>query len=125
MRYRYCYWFHHSTSLGIGNALTMWLLLYNPSLYLLRVKHIVVSCFILHSWSQHRLYIYEIIVDLQIVWVTVLLPILLLIVCFYPSQPVSVFAMCYRYGCWFTCSLCIGYAIPIWFFICRKYRHRL
>ena len=88
MRYRYCYWFHHLTSLGIGNALTMWSLLYNPSLYLLRVKHIVVSCFILHSWSQHRLYIYEIIVDLQIVWVTVLLPILLLIVCFYPSHSV-------------------------------------
>ena len=63
MRYRYCYWFHHSTSLSIGNALTMWLLLYNPSLYLLRVKHIVVSCFILHSWSLHRLCIYDMIVD--------------------------------------------------------------
>ena len=34
-----------------------------------------------------------------------MLPILLLIVCFQLSQPLSVFAMCYRYDCCYTASL--------------------
>ena len=55
-----------------------------------------------------------------------MLPILLLIVCFHLSQPLSVFAMCYRYDCCYTASLGIefsftgteilgiGYALPIY-----------
>ena len=39
-----------------------------------------------------------------------MLPILLLIVCFQLSQPLSVFAMCYRYDCCYTASLGIEFS---------------